>query len=234
MLKNRSLASQKNLAFPGAMGPPPRRRDALGVVAASPPHPRSGGPETFWVERELLCDLMRLFYRWRDKDPDKPRGDFQVPWRSWGRAVAGSLASTLLERRLLHPGPPVRPAGGSRGPAGRPASGAGFPPSSRPVPFCSSLALILPDFSLARPFLFVQHCALCPILSLPLPHTAVFFRLSGAWESVQETSTSLRFSVFPGPAPSAPACGQKAQKPPWNVPFPPIWGQPPLRVYVCF
>lgn len=123
---------------------------------------------------------MPLFYRWRDKDPDKPRGDFQVSWRSWGRAVAGSLVSTLLERRLLHPGPPVRPAGGSRGPAGRPASGAGFPPSSRPVPFCSSLALILPDFSLARPFLFVQHCALCPILSLP--YTTLFFRLSGAWE----------------------------------------------------
>lgn len=44
-----------------------------------------GGPETFWVERELLCDLMPLFCRWRDKDPDKPRGDFWVSWRSWGQ-----------------------------------------------------------------------------------------------------------------------------------------------------
>lgn len=34
--KSRSLASQKNLAFPGAKRPPPWRRDALGVVAQRP------------------------------------------------------------------------------------------------------------------------------------------------------------------------------------------------------
>lgn len=156
MLENRSLASQKNLAFPRAMGPPLRRRDALGVVAASRPH-----PETFWVERELLRDLMPLFCRWRDRDPDKPRGDSRVSWCSWGRAVAGSLVSTLSERRLLHPGPPVRPAGGSRGPAGRPASVLAFrlPPVLRPP---------VPLFDFARLF-SGQAFPLCPALC-SLPH----------------------------------------------------------------
>lgn len=192
-----------------------------------------GGPETFWVERELLCNLMPLFYRWRDKDQINHEVTVGCHGAVGDRAVAGSLVSTLLEQRL-EPGPPVRPAGGSRGPAGQPASGPGFPPSSHPVPFCSSLVLILPDISLARPFLFVQHCALCPILSLPLPHTAVFFRLSGAWGSVQEAVFHF-LAALCSPGPSALCSRVWAECPeiPLDLPFPSHLGQPPLRVYNC-
>ena len=163
---------------------------------------------------------MPLFYRWRDRDPDKPRGDFQVSWHSWGRAVAGSLVSTLGAA----PAAPRASGAASRWQPWpcRPAClGAGFPPSSRPAPSCSSLALILPDFSLARPFLFVQHCALCPILSLPLPHTAVFFRLSGAWESVQEAVFHF-LAVLCSPGPSALRSSAWAEGPetPLEFPFP--------------
>lgn len=67
------------------MGPPRWRRGVLGVAATPRHSPWSGGSETFWVEKELFCNLMPLFYRWRDKVPDKPRRDLRVTWRSWGQ-----------------------------------------------------------------------------------------------------------------------------------------------------
>lgn len=102
------------------------------------------------------------------------------------------------------------PAGGSRG-AGWPASGSGFPPSSFPVPFCSSLTLILPDF---------LWPSFSPLSSTALSPPAVFPRISGAWGSVQDT-VLLSLAALCSPGPSALSSCVQAEGPETPVELPP-------------